>query len=138
MNYYHKDDLLELSNCPPENYTPKNVECYRWVFSEIEIKKNFQSQAHKNPKALNDKTDLEKCEYFALSFHSSHELSKKHYNLLKKRYKNFSKNGGTHLAKGKLFNDDGIGSEIDELSHFNFHFIKETDFCNKFEIFEEL
>lgn len=138
MNYYHENDLFQLTNCPPTDYQPLETECYRWVFSEITHEKNFQSQAHKNPKALNDKTDFDKCEYFALSFHTSYELSKKHYNLLKKRYKNFAKNSGTHLAKGQLDNNDGIGGDLDDLTHFNFHFIKENNFCNKFEVIEEL
>ncbi|MCT3758326.1 hypothetical protein HZQ19_01250 [Elizabethkingia anophelis] len=138
MNYYHKEELSELSNCPPSDYTPKNTECYRWVFADINDERNFQSQAHKNPKGLNDKSDFGKCEYFALSFHASYELNKKHYEILKKRFKNIPKNIGTHLAKGKIASNDGIGSEIDELSHFNFHFIVENNFCNKFEIIEEL
>ena len=138
MSYYHESDLIKLKNCPPDNYTSKKLECYRWVFSDINNERNFQSQAVKNPKALNDKSDLEKCEYFALSFHEDYTLNKNHYEMLKKRFKNISKNIGTHLAKGILDEMDGIGSQVDANSHFNFHFTKNRNFSDKFEIIEAL
>ena len=138
FDFYHKEEFEQLKECPPRDYRNIECECYRWVFSTIDDSRNFLSQAEKNPKALNDKTDKEKCEYYALSFHMSFEKSKEHYKILKKTFKNIPKNIGTHIAKGLLVEENGLGGETDNMSHFNFHFTKSKEFCSTFEIVEEL
>ncbi|MCO7183894.1 hypothetical protein HER15_08105 [Tenacibaculum mesophilum] len=134
MDYYYQKQINELERCPPDDY--KNIKCvsYRWVFKDINDRRNFIAQAEKNPKSLNDKTDLEKCAIYALSFHNSIENSQRHFSILNKKFKNIKKRLGTHIAKGSLVHNDGVGSNIDKNGHFNFHHLENCNLNERFEI----
>lgn len=138
MNFYYATEIEKLNACPPKKYKKITLECFRWVFGDITDKRNFLAQADKNPKRLNDLSDLEKCEHFALSFHDSKDNSINHYNFLRKKIRNAHLTLGTHIAKGRLIETDGVGGEIENNGHFNFHHIREHSFETKFFIAEEL
>ncbi|MGC6429675.1 MAG: hypothetical protein ACON5F_01380 [Jejuia sp.] len=126
--------MNKLEKCPPTEYEQKQCESFRWVFEDIQDKRNFIAQAEKNPKKLNDKSDIQKCEIYALSFHDSLENSQAHFSKLTKKFKNLKKLLGTHIAKGNLVNDDGVGSNVDNNGHFNFHYRTNHEFDKRFEI----
>lgn len=138
MDYFYKDYINLLDSCPPTDYKIKECVTYRWVFDDIMDERNFKSQADKNPKPLNSKNDFDKCEYYALSFHDSSENSRKHFNILSKKFKNIQKNLGTKIARGNLGILDGKGGECDKIGHFNFHHIKNNNFVEVFNIIESL
>ncbi len=134
MKYYYKEHIDKLEACPPSEYNTKKCECYRWVFDDISDNRNFLAQADKNPKTLNSKSDFDKCENYALSFHDTLENSQLHFSKLTNRFKNLKKLLGTHIAKGRLEDMDGIGSKNDKIGHFNFHHTNNCNFNQKFKI----
>ncbi|MFN8715289.1 MAG: hypothetical protein ACK5Z2_20750 [Bacteroidota bacterium] len=139
MEYYYNEQIkLLVQPCPPKNYRQYNKKVFRWVFDSMEDEKNFKAQAEKNPPVLNDKTDKEKCEYYALSFHSTIEASREAFVHLKKIMKNAHKRLGTNIASGKLLHDDGLGSDPDANGHINFHHYKQCNFVTRFTITEKL
>ncbi|WP_026710137.1 hypothetical protein [Flavobacterium filum] len=135
MDFYYKSEieLLEKS-CPPLDYYSKKINCYRWVFENINDKNNFKAQADKNPSILNNKSDIKKCEYFALSFHDTEENSRNHFNYLNGFIKNAKKRFGTHIAFGNIEENDGVCGLTDQNGHFNYHHVKNHNFQLKFKI----
>lgn len=138
MNLYYKAQIEKIDSCPPENYSKLDTKCYRWVFDDINNAVNFKSQADKNPKVLNSKSDYEKCEYYALSFHDSINNSIRSYNELKKSIPNIRKLLGTKIAEGRLSKEDGLGSQPNKFGHFNFHHCRNHGFEKKFKIVQSI
>lgn len=139
MEFYYKKQIEELRvKCPPDTYSVINIESYRWTFDLIDDERNFKAQADKNPQVLNDKSDLEICDYYALSFHTSSESSKEHFRHISKGFPMAYKRLGTKIAKGVLNNEDGLAGEVEPNGHFNFHPIKDHQFERKFIIIENL
>ncbi|TVZ23512.1 hypothetical protein JM84_2440 [Dokdonia sp. Hel_I_63] len=139
MEFHHNKEYEELvTGCPPANYIQKNLSCFRWVFSELSDQRNFLSQADKNPKVLNNKSDSKKCDYYALSFHDSEANSQKHFDYLSTVVKNAKKRLGTHIAQGIIKDNDGLAGEIENNGHFNFHFAKKNELKSNFKIIRPL
>ncbi|MCY2687580.1 hypothetical protein [Salinimicrobium sp. TH3] len=138
MKYVYQKQIDGLETCPPEEYHSKTCNCFRWVFEKMDDERNFLAQAEKNPKSLNDKTDLQKCENYALSFHDTIENSQAHFIKLTKRFKNIKKLLGTHIAQGTLRKKDGVGGQIERNGHFNFHHTEESNFNKRFKIIRTL
>ncbi len=139
MEFCYKSEIKKLNpTCPPVEYFPIEIDCYRWVFDDIQDINNFKAQAEKNPKILNSKTDEKKCEIYALSFHTTEKSSRKHFDYFLAQNPKAYKRLGTHIAQGKIEKNDGVSGPTDNLKHFNFHHIKEHDFHNKFKIIGKL
>ena len=139
MEFYYKEEIETLSQtCPPSEYNTVEINCYRWVFGDISNKNNFLAQADKSPKILNNKSDIKKCESYALSFHDTEENSRNHFHYFTGVVKQIHKRLGTHIAIGKLEKIDGVGSLISDNGHFNFHHQKNHNFQKKFKIISQL
>jgi hypothetical protein len=136
--YYHHEIAAFQPKCPPEDYVQIERVTYRWVFDSIDDERNFKAQAEKNPNILNDKSDIGKCECYALSFHISAEASKEHFNIFLRMSKKAYARLGTNIAVGNLEKEDGVAANVEENGHFNFHHVKEHNFTKKFEIKEQL
>jgi hypothetical protein len=139
MTFYYEDIISKLEpKCPPESYLPIEREAFRWVFDSIDEPRNFLAQAEKNPKAIVDKPDEEKCEFYALSFFNTADNAKARFQFFSKLSKNAYKRLGTKIARGFLSKEDGLGGKIDQNGHFNFHHIRDHKFFTKFTIIDNL
>lgn len=139
MRYFYEEKIKDLlPQCPPNHYQEKDKICYRWVFESIKDEKNFKAQADKNPSIINSKDDRLKCDYYALSFHNSLENSRRAFEFLENNVKNARKRLGSHIAKGKIEQTDGVAEEPNDIGHFNFHPSQKCNFGEKFVILEEL
>ncbi len=139
MEFYHQKEIEQLKpKCPSETCLPIERECYRWVFDSIEDIRNFQSQAIKNPVALNNKNDIQKCSFYALSFFMSIESCRVRFEEFSSRSPNAYKRLGTKIAKGLLNREDGVADKVSSSGHFNFHHAKNANLSSKFAIIEGL
>jgi hypothetical protein len=144
MQFYYSSEMATLNvACPPTHYATTKLICYRWVFNEIEDERNFKARAILHPPILNNKSDVEKCACYALSFHDKAKNSQDHFDFLVRRYcSNDPSLGklrfGSHIAEGVLHPEDGLSSEIEPNGHFNFHPILDHQFISNFIILRPL
>lgn len=81
MNFKYSEELEKLSiQCPPESYEAKDLKAFRWVFDDINDKRNFTPRYYLAPKRdiirleqieNIEKRDKKKCNYFSLSMFSN-------------------------------------------------------------------
>lgn len=144
MNFFYENEISGFQPpCPPESYKTITLPCCRWVFDTMHHPDNFKAQADKRPRVLNDKSDAEKCAYFALSFHIDAQHSRDHFNFLVNNFCGRDKElaytrFGRNIAVGTLSETDGVAGDADAYGHFNFHHVKDNNFISKFEISEAL
>lgn len=138
-DFFHKDEISQLNpKCPGDHCLPVNRDSFRWVFDNIEDARNFQSQAFKNPKILNDKKDIEKCAYYALSFFTSLDACKARFKAFNTMGDLAYKRFGTKIARGTLSENDGVSDKISATGHFDFHHVKDNELHKKFTIIDSL
>ena len=137
---YAIEHKILSETCPPEEYEPKDLEAYRWVFDEIEISNNFTPQYFKNPKRFITMDDALKCKSMALSMWNSKEASLKRFNFLRDNLlgKRAYKVLGTKLAFGNLNEELGVSSDIEENRHFSHHPEENSDYSKVFTIIDIL
>lgn len=113
--------------CPPVECVPTEIQAFRFTYESIADERNFQPVSIKQPKRFNDKSDLEKCSGFGISLFQTEEFAINRYNKLKKTSPQIEKTIGSYLATGKINNNDGVITPINESGHFDLH---ESDICN--------
>ena len=144
MEFFYKNEISALAvNCPPGEYIPVDMQCYRWVYDTMDHPDNFKAQSDKNPKVLKNKSDERKCEYWALSFHNSLQNSIDGFEFLAEHvcngdrsvaYKRF----GLNIAHGVLGANDGVAGKPNNAGHFNYHHVKDHTFATTFKIIQPL
>jgi hypothetical protein len=150
IDFQFLDDFKKLSvKCPPDNYKPKNMVVFRWVFEDIMNSKNFTPRYFLAPtsewKKLNSITeeevrDSKKCDMLALSFFDSEDGARKKLLFLLdiglKVYDWF----GTHLAMCNIAETDGVNDEPenDNYGHFNHHPKENHQYETRFKIISKL
>jgi hypothetical protein len=142
MEFLYKDKFTELNltDCPPKYYEPKEMEeVFRWVFDEIGDERNFIAQIEKQPKRFLAKDNKMKCAALALSMFDSLENALSYFGFLKKIMKEDPYLVlGTKVAAGKIGMEDGVNGTIDTKGHFNHHPIKEHNYDKRFQIIQSL
>lgn len=112
---------------------------YRWTFENIDDKRNFQSQYHKNPRRFQMKSDKEKCMALALSMFDNLEGAKERFSEL---YDDIGINVyqiiGSKIAKGSITINSGVNGQIERLGHFNHHPATEIPIISSFHILEKV
>jgi hypothetical protein len=126
--------LKEISGlpCELESFVEQDRISFRWVFSDINDKRNFEP-VYKDPKRQQTT-----CSGFALSFYDDQILAKKRLLELTKDKENLFKKLGNHIAVGNLEKSDGISNKSNSQGHFD-HFEYDNVILNtKFEIVEKV
>ncbi|MCC5943433.1 MAG: hypothetical protein JJT94_00745 [Bernardetiaceae bacterium] len=149
MDFQFANEITKLSiPCPPQDYKPKDMEAFRWVFDAIEDKRNFSPRYFLIPKVdlekvekIEDtnKKDLKKCNLFALSFFISEQAAKDRFDYFlqisgKKIYKRF----GTQIAKCNIKPQDGVNENPNKFGHFNHHPVKKHEYEARFIVVSKL
>ncbi len=141
MDFEYSDKFENLSvKCPPDDYLPKNMTVFRWVFNEITDERNFKPLALQNPKRILDFDDTTKCKSFALSVYNSEENAKKRFQFLKntmgeKAYKTL----GTNIASLNITEIDGVNEEPNaQTGHISHHLSKNHQYEKRFIIISTL
>ncbi len=127
----YQEQIKNIANCPPSDYKPIDMICFRWVFEDKKHRNNFLPIFVINPQRMIDKADIEKCSGYALSFFDSVKNAKKRYLKLYERFENFDQSVGTHIAKTVIKPDDGVASPPNKIGHFNLHEFSETNLAIK-------
>lgn len=135
---FQKDYDKLTEPCPPKQHQSRKMEeVYRWTFETIEDNRNFQSQYHKNPKRFQQKSDIIKCQALGLSCFDSLEGAKERFlelfdDIGEKVYQGM----GCKIAKGSLFEADGVSGKVERLGHFTYHPAQTVDLIARFTILE--
>lgn len=148
MDFCFSDEFKALTvSCPPEDYNPKNITVFRWVFADIRHKKNFTPRYYLVPSAELEKVDAitdsrkrdsKKCAMLALSFFDSEKAAIERFNFFLKGGKTVYKRFGTHIASCEIGTNDGVNEEPNDIGHFNHHPAKDHNYEERFKIVSKL
>jgi hypothetical protein len=134
FEYYGALGKLE-PECPPPDREPVNLQAFRWVTDPAEQEDNYIPQILKAPYRYNDKTDLQKCDGYALSMFISLETVIARFDyFVDLMNENAFANLGTHVASAQINVRDGVGSVPGKNGHFNFHTAEDHGFAARFAI----
>jgi hypothetical protein len=148
MDFYFLKEFRELSvKCPPDNYFPKNMTVFRWVFDTMIDGRNFTPRYYLVPQlelekleSIEDETvkDSKKCDMFALSLFDSEYAAKERFNYFLEQGKSAYKRFGTHIAKCEITEQDGLNENPNQIGHFNHHPVKNHQYETRFSIITKL
>ena len=142
FKYQEDMDIIKNEhNCDCPNKELKAInpfESYRYVFEDINHKRNFLPQLKDDPIRFTDANGKKKCDYLNLSMYGKIEGAKERYYQLLNTFQNFNKTAGTHIANGMLDSDDGLITEEGTLSHFELYEFETVELKGKFKILEKL
>ena len=132
MRFKYAKQLNNLQDCPPADYTSKQLLAFRFVFDNIDHENNFLPILLKNPRRK--LSDDAKCEGYGLSFFNSLENARNRYLKISRSYRNIHKGIGTHIARGTITKNDGIVSSINKQGHFTLHEFEHVCLKNGFSL----
>lgn len=136
LKYYQ--DIAPLHNCPPAGADCRACEAFRFVFGEIDDRRNFIPPAKRDLSRVFE-NDRRTCDAHALSFFVSRETAIAFYRKKSFTYKGFQKTIGTHIASGTIDVTDGLCTVPCRSGHFNlFQAAAATDLKDRFQIVEPL
>lgn len=116
-----------------KGFNENNLECYRWVFNDINNPKNF------TPSYINDKDRAKDTPTgYALSFFETKDAGCLRLKNLTQNKPFLKKKLGTHIALGKIANNDGLCSEPDKNKHFDLFEYTGVNLIPNFTILEEV
>ncbi len=125
--------------CPPNEYTEKNIEAFRWVFDDIQNAENFIPLAKKNPARILSMDDKSQCKAYSLSMFNSEDAARNRFQFLHKIMKDKAfKLLGTNIAKGNIEEMHGVNSNSDENGHFSHFHYESVDLTTIFRIIDNL
>lgn len=124
--------------CPRDVFAVNQIDSFRFVFDDINHPYNFLPQLKQQPTRFNSKSSSQKCRFLSLSFYSDIINARQQYEALKSNFPNFTKNVGNCIANGVLNSKDGLASEEDIYTHFDFYEFEDTDLKSKFKIIDQL
>jgi hypothetical protein len=130
--YHHH--IKSLANCPPSICTSKNIEAFRFVFSDINAERNFLPTYIISPVRRNSASNEGACAGYGLSFFNTLDNARRKYLSIIRSHKNFSKNVGDCVAQGLLREEDGVMTDINEDGHFTLHEFEGTELRGRFTI----
>ncbi|MGH1363895.1 MAG: hypothetical protein ACRBF0_10085 [Calditrichia bacterium] len=136
-DYKYSEQISSLHNCPPTNYSPQATDAYRFVYKS-NPERSYIPVAKGNPKRINDRSDMKKCQAWGLSFFNTEENAIAKFEDLKRRNKNIAKTIGDSIALVKLEESDGVCSPVGEKGHFTLHERGESKFSERNEVIKEL
>lgn len=142
FKYQEDMDIIKNEhNCDCPNKDLKAIisfEVYRYVYEDINNKRNFLPQLKDDPVRFIDANGKKKCDYLSLSMYAKIEGAKERYYQLLNSFPNFNKTAGTHLANGVLDAMDGLITDEGYLTHFELYEFQNVELQNKFNIIEKL
>lgn len=131
-------EIDQIPNCPPKNSKSLTQTAYRFVFEPIDLE-SFKPQGFKKPaRVANASKPDKKCSLMALSMYTSRQAAISAYEYFANNVPKIKNTIGTHLAEGLISDQDGLQTEPDETSHFDFFEKDGSDIKNKFKIIEQL
>lgn len=129
--------IRKIPQCPPEGARPVSRTSFRFVHSPTSDGRNFLCPAELNP-ARQFKNTAQKCAAHALSMFTTREKAVEFYRGLQVSNKQIHKTLGTHLACGRITEQDGIATRPGFSGHFDLFDFQDASFSTTFEIVEEL
>ncbi len=134
------EELNELGLCcPPENlFVPDKIVYYRFVFDDINHKKNHKPPGINNPKRLLKEQDSKKCSLYGLSCFSKEIGAKSFYVNITNSIPNIHKSIGNTLSIGHIQSVDGLITEEDSKTHFDLFEYESCDLNKSFSPKEKL
>jgi hypothetical protein len=124
---------LESLKCELPGYTERTRIAFRWTFDDINHENNFLPRYLLKPNG-----DLTECVGWGLSFFDQKDKARKRLLTIANNRRFIFKKLGTHIAQGKLDNDDGISNNSNDDSHFTHFEYANVKLENKFTVIEEV
>lgn len=137
VTYKYQTALAEIPNCPASEFSPRELEAYRYVFAS-DVDGSFLPPWAKNPKRALKFDDLERCNGWALSFFGSAGAALQAFDSLRRTIPQIKKSVGDSLAGGAVTEGDGVCSEMDAQEHFDLHEFADANWGARFVVVEPL
>lgn len=144
FKFKYQQDMDMIKNqfncdCPDKDLNLiDNYESFRFVFEDINHKRNFLPQLIDKPTRFLKNNGKTKCNYLNLSMYSKFDKAKERYYQLSNTFPNIGKSIGTHIANGVLDFKDGMVTDEDQTTHFGLYEFADADLKKKFNILEKL
>lgn len=124
--------------CPSDVFAISQIDSFRFVFEDINHPYNFLPQLKQQPTRFNSQSSSQKCKFLSLSFYSDIKNARQQYEAFKSNFPNFPVKVGNCIANGVLNSNDGLASEEDVYTHFDFYEFEDADLRLKFKIIDQL
>lgn len=123
----------DFENFDFKGFIEKNIECYRWVFNDINNPKNFIPPYISD---VNRSRDIPTG--YALSFFETKEAGSSRLKFITKNKPFLKKKLGTHIALGNIKKTDGLCNEPNDIKHFDLFEYSGINLIPNFTILEEI
>lgn len=130
---YEKEITEHFQDFNFDLLSEKEVLSYRWVFSDINDKRNFIP-----PYIVDKKRDIKTATGFALSFFKSKNSGHTRWKKLLSNKPELFKKLGTHIAEGTVIKSHGLCSVAVSYHHFDLFEYADVDLKNSFAILEKM
>ena len=124
---------IEGIGCDLTDFVQQNRICYRWTFDRIEHPNNFLPRYLLKPEMTR-----ENCIGWGLSLFETLEQAENRLYEIAQNRKRIYKAIGTHVAEGRLTENEGISDKAQRNGHFTLFEYAEIDLQNNFKIIAQI
>lgn len=139
MRFKYYTYVHDLTDCPPSHAYAQDLTAFRFVFNQIEDRRNFAPVYILKPKRRHASDPHYKtCSGYGLSLYNSLDNACRRYADLVESVPSFPQTVGTHIAAGQIGKDDGVVTEPNTDGHLTLYEFEHTNLGLKFQIVHQV
>jgi hypothetical protein len=139
MKFKYARFITPLTNCPPGDCKPADTVAYRFVFDDLNDRRNFAPSFIIEPSRHRPSTPAKVCcSGYGLSLYDSLPNAEAAYRKFAANFLKFEERVGTNIAEGNISKTDGVVTPPNHEGHFDLHEYEGVQLRSKFRIVKKV